>query len=145
MTDTARVAKLLGGPKVLGHQVRTAMDFVPLVRDGLPVAALEAVTRELELTVDPTADLLGLARRTIARRKQTDTPLDSLQSERVLRAATALAHAADVLGSTEKARRWMLEENRGLGGAKPLSLLDTDIGAAAVNDALARIEYGVFG
>ena len=144
MADAAEVAKLLGGPKVLRHKVETSMDFVSLVRTGLPVAALEAVTRELDLPVDATAALLGLARRTIARRKQANAPLDSLQSERVLRAASALAHATDVLGSLEKARRWMLKANRSLGGAIPLSLLDTDIGAAAVNDALSRIEYGVF-
>ncbi len=145
MGRTEQVAKLLGGEKVLRRTVRSPMEFVPLLRKGLPVASLEAVTRELELSLDAAAESLGLARRTIARRRQENKALDSSESERVLRLARTLAHAIDVLASHEKARRWMLEPNRSLGGVTPVSLLDTDIGASAVDDVLTRLEYGVIG
>ena len=55
-----------------------------------------------------------------------------------------LAQAQDTLGSLEKAKSWLSLGNRSLGGVTPLSLLDTDIGAQAVQDVLGRIEYGVF-
>jgi len=56
--------------------------------------------------------------------------------------ARTLALAIEVLGSVEKARRWMRKDNRALGGASPLSLLDTDVGAEAVDDVLTRVEQG---
>ena len=56
------------------------------------------------------------------------------------------AKATDVLGSREKAIDWMKAPNGALGGATPISVLDTDteLGAKAVEDVLVRIEYGVF-
>lgn len=145
MAAAEQIAKLLGGEKVLKKAVRSDIEFVPLLRKGLPVASLEAVTRELELSLDAAAESLGLALRTIARRKQENKPLDLTESERVLRMARTLAHAIEVLGSVEKARRWMRKDNRALGNASPLSLLDTDVGAEAVDDVLTRVEHGVYG
>jgi putative toxin-antitoxin system antitoxin component (TIGR02293 family) len=49
-----------------------------------------------------------------------------------------------VLGTREKATLWLESRNRALGGAPPLSLLDTDIGTQAAEDVLTRIEYGVY-
>jgi putative toxin-antitoxin system antitoxin component (TIGR02293 family) len=97
----------------------------------------------MDLSLDETAERLGLARRTLARRKTLRT-LDANESERVVRLADALAHAIDVLGSREKARRWLGEPNRALGGASPMSLLDTGLGAQAVDELLVRIDHGVF-
>ena len=39
---------------------------------------------------------------------------------------------------------WLKSPNAALRGHAPLSLVDTDIGAEAVLDALGRIEHGVF-
>jgi len=38
---------------------------------------------------------------------------------------------------------WLRSRNQALGGATPLSLLDTDAGAEDVMDLLGRIEHGV--
>jgi putative toxin-antitoxin system antitoxin component (TIGR02293 family) len=54
------------------------------------------------------------------------------------------AQAVSVLGSDDKARRWIVKPSRALGGESPLHLLDTDIGTNAVLDELGRIEHGVF-
>jgi putative toxin-antitoxin system antitoxin component (TIGR02293 family) len=56
------------------------------------------------------------------------------------------AQATDVLGSKEKAIDWMKAPNGALGGATPISVLDTEtkLGARAAEDVLARIEFGVF-
>ncbi len=61
-----------------------------------------------------------------------------------VRLTRVFAAAKQVLGSEDKARRWMLKPSRALGGETPLHLLDTDIGANAVFDELGRIEHGVF-
>ncbi len=56
------------------------------------------------------------------------------------------ARATDVLGSKEKALRWMTSPNGALGGATPISVINADpeLGARAADDVLVRIEYGVF-
>ena len=53
--------------------------------------------------------------------------------------------AEQALGDEEKARRWLTRENRALGDAQPLALLDSDAGAEAVEQVLGRIEHGVYG
>lgn len=54
------------------------------------------------------------------------------------------ARAIEVLGNKQKAMRWLKTPVPSLGGATPLSLLDTDEGIARVEDALGRIEQGVW-
>ncbi len=55
-----------------------------------------------------------------------------------------IARAVEVLGSSEKALRWINAPVRSLGGQTPVSLLSTPEGIARVEDALGRIEYGVW-
>ena len=123
--------------------IKTQLDFLPLIRRGLPYAALERVSRYLELTPLVMGSELGLAKRTVTRRAQ-EKKLSSSESERLVRLTRVLAAAKRVLGSEAKARHWMLKPSRALAGAIPLGLLDTDIGANAVFDELGRIEHGVF-
>lgn len=51
--------------------------------------------------------------------------------------------AIDVLGTAAKADHWLNTPNGALGGVPPISLLDSDADAQAVEDVLTRIEYGV--
>jgi putative toxin-antitoxin system antitoxin component (TIGR02293 family) len=143
MANALKIEQLLGGPEVLGQEVESRFELVPLVRKGLPYEALESVTRELELSMEETSEALHLPKRTLSRRKEARR-LDPLQSERVVRLAGVAAKAMQVLGSHEKAKRWLTRPNRALGGETPVGLLDTDIGAQAVEDVLTRIEQGVF-
>ena len=48
------------------------------------------------------------------------------------------------LGDPEKAGRWLSQPNRALDGQRPLTLLDSDAGALAVERVLGRIEHGVY-
>ena len=61
-----------------------------------------------------------------------------------MRLVRLVAQATEVLGSQKKAVRWLESPNRALGGAIPMSLLDTDVGTQAAEAVLTRIEYGVF-
>lgn len=127
----------------LRRRVTRDLDFAPLIRKGLPANAVAAVAKHLDMSVQATAESLGLGKRAIVRRIEQHLPLDAGESERVVRLARVLAQATDVLGTIEKARRWLAKENRVL-GATPLSLLDTDVGTSAVFEELGRIEEGVF-
>ena len=55
-----------------------------------------------------------------------------------------IARAVEVLGSSEKALRWINTPVRSLGDQTPVSLLSTPEGMARVEDALGRIEHGVW-
>ena len=52
--------------------------------------------------------------------------------------------AIEVLGSSDKAYRWLLTPNRALDGLVPLSIMDTPEGRETVTIILGRIEYGIF-
>jgi putative toxin-antitoxin system antitoxin component (TIGR02293 family) len=127
-----------------GHSDSLSLDLIARVRKGLPVGSLVELAGEMGEPVETMAAALGIAPRTLARRKLSRV-LDAHESERVARVATILRRATHVLGTRDKARAWLKKENRALAGVTPLSLMDTDMGARAVDDVLGRIEHGIVG
>lgn len=142
MTAAAAIYETLGGPSVLREEASGLTELGERVRRGLPYAALEAVMARLGLSRDQLAQALHLPERTLARRKK-ERRLHPDESDRLFRLARIAAQAADVLGSTEKAARWLQRPNRALGGRVPLALLDTDAGTREVEEVLGRIEHGI--
>ncbi len=143
-TEARDLLALLGGRRAVGTSVADRLGLVPLVRRGLPYAALRAVSRSFDVSAALATRSLRLPERTLARRRAARR-LDTGQSEKVLRLAQIALHARRVLGTRGNARSWLGSPNRALGGVTPLSLLDTDVGARAVEDVLTRIEHGVVG
>jgi putative toxin-antitoxin system antitoxin component (TIGR02293 family) len=141
-TAETQVAALLGGPKVFGPAFKAA-DFVTAVRQGLPFAALEALTSALQLDLHAIGSALGIAPRTLARRKH-EKQLSPLESDRLYRIAFVLSLAASTLGEVDKARTWLHRSNRALGGTTPLSMLDTEIGARKVEQTLLQMTHGIY-
>ena len=137
------VTELLGGRKVLGRKVNSQLELIPLLREGLPYEAFEAVTGKLDISIEAASTSLRLARRTLARRKEQKR-LDGQESERIVRLADIAARAVTILGTLEKAKLWLTNKNRALGSVAPITLLDTDVGSRAVEDVLLRIEHGVY-
>jgi putative toxin-antitoxin system antitoxin component (TIGR02293 family) len=86
---------------------------------------------------------LSMPERTLARR-QKQARLTADESDRLIRVARVMAHAVQVLGSRDKAARWLRTANRALNGTAPLSLLDTDVGTEQVSEILGRIEHGIY-
>ena len=136
------VVDFLGGSKVLGS-VKDPEDIQHAIRDGLPYSAFEALADMLELTRRDVTEIVGMAPRTLARRKQR-RHLSPIESDRLYRIARIMQLAADTLGGVKQARQWLNRSNRSLGGHSPLSMLDTEIGARQVEEALMRINYGMY-
>lgn len=143
MLHTAAIVEALGGRKVLKRQISNLDELRQTVGAGLPYASLEAVMVKFGLARREAASALHLPQRTIARRKK-ERKLRADESDRLLRLARLGAHATYVLGSEEKASRWLRRPNRALGNQVPLELLESDIGARQVEEVLGRIEYGVY-
>ena len=142
MENITLVRRYLGGTKVIGSP-ETDLDFVTIIRKGFPFSVFTSLRDRAQLSEEAIWESLGIAKRTAARRKVRSARLKSDESELLLRLARVLAAATDVLGSEAKARDWLVVENRALGGAVPIKLLDTGIGFQEVLDTLKRIEYGV--
>jgi len=140
---------ILGGARAVraaaeGFSVELGdLHWVSIIRHGLPAKSFEATAEAYALPQAELAKALGLVVRTLQRRLAKRDRLTHEESERSIRAARALAKANAVLGR-ENGRDWLREPSRALGGATPLSLLDTADGFTRVMDELGRIEHGVF-
>lgn len=134
---------LLGGERVLHAIPRVMMDWIPLVRHGLPSAAVDAVLSQTRLTQTELARALAIPERTLARRKR-EGALSPEESAKLLRLVRVLERAAMVFDDADDALSWLRSPNAALGGVTPLSLMDTELGADGVLDTLGRIEHGVF-
>jgi len=140
--ETKAVIALLGGSKVFSRRIRNASDLQRALREGFPYAAFDSFLEALEVSPRDLADLLGVASRTLARRKKTQQ-LSPIESDRLYRVAHITTLATLVFGSLEKARAWLHKENLALGEHSPVSFLDTEIGERQVEELLNRINYGV--
>jgi len=137
------VEGILGGPAVLKRKPRSDLDWVALIRAGLPAATVDAVTRAVHLSQAELGSTLGIPERTLARRKKEGV-LNTEESAKLLRLARTLRRASEVFEDVAAALDWLKSPNRALGGVTPLSLLDTELGAESVMDVLGRIEHGVY-
>ena len=137
------VETLLGGRRVLRVAPRSSLDWVKMIRKGIPAAAVESLTRMVGVSQSELAATLGIPERTLARRKR-EGMLTSEESAKLLMLARVVGRAHEVFEDLNAALNWLKSPNAALSGAAPLSLLDTDIGAESVLDTLGRIEHGVF-
>ena len=141
MTNAA-IIEQLGGKRVIPQSIRTDLELVAALQDGLPAGAAEALVASGALTADELYRVI-IPRRTLALRKQRDQPLTADESDRLARVARVLVMAEDVFGARDKVHRWFRKPNRGLGGAIPLDLVATEAGARVVEQALGRLAHGV--
>lgn len=137
------VENLLGGRGVLRAKPYSTLDWINVIRRGIPAAAVEALTKAVKVSHVELARMLGIPERTLARRKREGT-LSSEESAKLLRLARAVGRANEVFEDPETALHWLKSPNSALSGTTPLSILDTDIGAESVLDTLGRIEHGVY-
>lgn len=134
---------LLGGKRVLPDTPRSPLDWVSVIRRGIASPAVDALIKFTRISQAELATSLGIPERTLARRKR-EGKLNSEESAKLVRFARVVERAGEVFEDLSTAVDWLKSANASLGGAAPLSLLDTDIGAEAVMDTLGRIEHGVF-
>lgn len=121
----------------------TPKEWVDMIRQGIPSAAVDTLTGFLLISQAEFSSALDIPVRTLVRRKGSEAlPRD--ESEKLVRVARVIERAEDVFEDTDAARDWLKSANASLGGDTPMSLLDTEIGAGSVMDALGRIEHGVF-
>ena len=143
ITTTEKVADLLGGRPVFRRQLSKLDEMDEALRKGLPFAAFEALRGAIEVRPGQLSGVLGVAKRTLARRKAGGR-FTTIESDRLFRVAYIAQKASETLGSLDKARAWLQTGNRAFGGRSPISKLDTEIGEREVEDQLNRINFGIY-
>ena len=134
---------LLGGKRVLPVAPRSPLEWVSVIRRGIPSAAVDALTKVTRMSQAELAACLRIPERTLARRKR-EGRLNTEESDKLVRLARVIERAEEVFEGLDTGLDWLKSPNASLGGDTPLSLIDTDIGAESVMDTLGRIEHGVF-
>ncbi len=135
------VVEELGGRATFGRTLRTEDDLRVAIREGFPQTVVEETMRSADLTLKQLAKTLSLSPRSLQRRRH-EGRLARYESDRLYRLARIIALAKHYLGGEETATRWLKRPNRALGGAAPLDLIDTELGARSVENVLGRIAYG---
>ena len=136
-------AAVLGGEALLRAQPRSARDWIPLARSGLPALAIDAMVRQTRIAQTELAKALAIPERTLARRKREGV-FSPDESAKLIRLVRLVERAAEVFESQDRAVDWIKTPNASLDGFTPLSMLDTELGAETVLDMLGRIEHGIF-
>jgi len=121
----------------------TPGEWVQRIQAGLPAASALAFKETLQITQAELATLLGISARSLAR-WNTRSRLDLVSGDRLVRSARLFSIASEVLEDADAAARWLKAPQRALGGAVPLELAQTDVGARAVEALLGRMEHGVY-
>ena len=140
----AEIVEVLGGTKTFTQPIRRADDLVAQVRAGLPASTVTMLAEVLSLHRAQVAKCLNIPPRTLSRRLAMKSRLTHDESDRTLRMAKVVALANEILGTEEKASRWMVAPNRALGGRRPFDQLDTELGVRSVEEVLYSIAYGMY-
>ncbi|MBI2413742.1 MAG: DUF2384 domain-containing protein [Deltaproteobacteria bacterium] len=137
-----QIAASLGGEKALHHKIKNTIDFDQVIRQGIPWNAGKHIKQILGLKDDQFADFLGMSVRTMMRRK-SERRMSPVESDRLFRLAKIYTLAVEVFEDGDMAIKWLNREQIGLGGRRPLEMIQTEAGEKEVENLLGRIEYGV--
>jgi putative toxin-antitoxin system antitoxin component (TIGR02293 family) len=124
-----------------GDSPLAALNAMKIIRAGLPTS----VIRQLEEAgVERKYRIQIIPERTLQHRVKNGERMTPAESERAYRMANVIALADRVFGNHNKGMRWLHSPLRRLEGQNPLDVLDTDIGARLIEEALEQIDAGYF-
>jgi putative toxin-antitoxin system antitoxin component (TIGR02293 family) len=129
---------------LLGLDTFDAPDLLRAQKKGFAFRVLERLQRNMALPFEQLSDLVGIPRRTLARRKRDGRFLPD-ESDRLLRAARLFGRTLALFeGDRDDATEWLSRPQPALGGAVPIELATSDVGAREVETLVGRLEHGVF-
>lgn len=114
------------------------------VEQGFSFSILVRFQRNVALPMKEIAEWVRITQTTLNRRREAGR-LRPDESDRVLRASRIFGKALELFeGDMDAARRWLGNPHPALGGAVPISVAKTDLGAREVENLIGRLEHGVF-
>lgn len=115
---------------------------IQVIREGVRARTVDDIVDYFAVPKTMIFALLHTPESTAHRLIKEDRALDSAASERVVRVADVTRIAQATFGGRERAVEWLKTPNIALGRTTPLSMLDTEPGAAEVRRILSAIDYG---
>lgn len=129
---------------LLGLEPAGSAALVETIEEGLSFRELEHLQENFGLSRGEVAQLVQIKPRTLDRRRR-EGRLQPEESDRLLRLSRVFGKALELFeGESRAAKEWLYSSQRALGGAVPLEIARTDIGAREVEDLLGRLSHGVF-
>lgn len=130
--------KLLGGN---AEKMKSTMDALQVIREGLPVSMIDEAVKVLNLTKMDLVPLIGANIRSVQRNKGAH--LTPQQSEHTLAMVGVLQHAAEYFGDINTAREWLKSQQVIFGNKSAIDYFDTMTGIEYVNDIINRMKHGM--
>jgi putative toxin-antitoxin system antitoxin component (TIGR02293 family) len=119
------------------------MDRVGIIRQGVPYATIEVISKKIDMPVKNVLHIFGLPQTTYNKKRREHSLLDQRDSEIILLLTELIDFGKEVFNNEEdKFQRWLKKNNVSLGGNTPESLLDSVTGIQEVKNSLNRIEFG---
>jgi putative toxin-antitoxin system antitoxin component (TIGR02293 family) len=130
-------------PKTRTAKTVHSQRLIELRPHSMPWSSIAGFSTRLGVGPAELLRIIGISERTAIRRK-AEGYLKPDEADRLLRVGRIFAEATRILGAEDRATGWLNDPNPMFGDATPLSFLDSDAGAQAVNEELGRIDYGIF-
>ena len=128
---------------LLGLDYFDLPSIIKAVEKGFSWKTFERFVKNIGLPADRIADVMGIPKRTLARRK-VEGRLKADESDKLLRLARVFGSALDLFdGNREGATLFLTDINVALGGVAPLDFARTEVGAEEVENLAGRIQYGI--
>jgi putative toxin-antitoxin system antitoxin component (TIGR02293 family) len=112
-----------------------------LLQRGLPGTAPQVLVTEYQVPLRTVAEWLDTSTKTLSRRSRS-AHLGRTEGDLALRYGRIFEQARRAFGSDEGARTWLKSAQPALGGAIPVDLLRTELGARHVERVLDLVDYG---
>lgn len=129
---------------LLGLKTFDTLKLLERVTKGLPYSAFERLQRNIDLSSAELAKFVQIKPRTLMRRKG-EGRFQPAESDRLLRASRIFGRTLELYeGDADAARAWLAMPLPALGGAAPIVVARTEVGAREVEDLIGRLEHGVF-
>jgi putative toxin-antitoxin system antitoxin component (TIGR02293 family) len=129
---------------LLGLDTFDPPDLLRAVKKGLAYRTFERFRQNTSLPFERVLDLINMPRRTLTRRKREGRFLPD-ESDRLLRASRVFGKTLELFeGDRGAATEWLTSRQPALGGAVPLDLAKSEVGALEVERLVGRLEHGVF-
>ena len=113
---------------------------IDAVKQGLPIKHLHEFLENTQLPQEAVVKVLKLTSQEVEKKQR----LSPEESERLWRLAAIYENSLALFeGNAQRASEWLRTPQAAIGQVSPLEHVDTEPGAAEVQDLIGRIEYGV--
>jgi putative toxin-antitoxin system antitoxin component (TIGR02293 family) len=129
-------------PSINGNHALNPFEVISLIRSGATNDALDRVAQLLDVPKSQLCNILHLSHdpdpHGIVGR------LDVKVTDHLVQIVRLYKRGLEALDEPAKTTNWLKSPNFSLGGHAPLELIDTIEGICLVQDALIRLEHGVY-